>query len=359
MSVIPPHPEPFGKTPEGSVVEVFTLTNSRGVRLRALTYGGVVLSLEVPDRQGAPGDIALGFGSLEEYVNDSSYMGAIVGRFGNRIADGKFTLAGQDYALATNNAPGGIKCALHGGWKGFHKVLWQGQGVARDGAQGVRLSYLSKDGEEGYPGNLQVSVTYWITEEDEWIIEYEATTDKATPVNVTQHCYFNLLGEGGGDILAHRLMLAATSFTPVNSGLIPTGDLRPVAGSAFDFTRPTAIGARVESEDAQLKFGGGYDHNWVLDKEAGSLSLAASIYDAVTGRLMEVLTTEPGIQFYSGNFLDGRQVGKSGRSYEFRSGVCLETQHYPDSPNQGQFPCTILHPGETLRSTTVYRFRCK
>ena len=351
-----PKGEPFGKTTEGTPVEVFTLTNAKGIKLRAMTYGAIVLSLETHDRTGKSADIVLGYRTLAEYIKSTPYFGAIVGRYGNRIAQGKFTVEGRQYSLATNNTPGGMPCSLHGGVKGFDKVVWQGEGVTQEGAQGVRFRYTSKDGEEGYPGTLTLTVTYWLADNNEWRVDYVATTDKATPINVTQHSYFNLKGEGSGDILGHELTFKASKFTPVNAGLIPTGELRPVKGTPFDFYTAHAIGERVNSVDEQMKFGGGYDHNWVLDNQTGSLALAATVHEPTTGRTMEVLTTEPGLQFYCGNFLDGKLTGKSGRRYEFRNGFCLETQHYPDSPNQPSFPTTILRPGQTLKSTTVFRF---
>lgn len=351
-----PKAEPFGKMPDGTPVEVFTLTNRQGVKLRAMTYGAIVLSLETPDREGKAADIVLGYNTLEDYIKDTPYFGAVVGRYGNRIAGGKFLLDGKEYTLATNDDPGGIKCALHGGLKGFDKVVWRGQGVVEDGVPGVRFSYTSKDGEEGYPGTLDISVTYLLTEANEWRIHYTATTDKATPVNVTQHSYFNLKGEGNGDILGHELSIKGSKFTPVDRGLIPTGEVRPVKGTPFDFTTSRGIGERVQAKDEQLGFGGGYDHNWVLDNQDGSLALAATVHEPTTGRWLEVLTTEPGLQFYCGNFLDGKLTGKSGKAYQFRHGFCLETQHYPDSPNQPTFPDTILRPGETWKSTTVYKF---
>lgn len=359
MSAEPPKAEVFGKTPDGASVEVFTLTNKQGIKLRAMTYGAIVLSLETPDREGKNADIVLGYNTLAEYIKDTPYFGAIVGRYGNRIANGKFSLEGKDYTLATNNDPGGIKCSLHGGLKGFDKVVWRGEGLVKDGAQGVKFSYTSKDGEEGYPGTLNLSVTYLLTDTNEWRIDYEATTDKATPVNVTQHSYFNLKGEGNGDILGHELTFKASKFTPVTVGLIPTGELRPVKGTPFDFTSAHSIGERVKAEDEQMKFGGGYDHNWVLDNQNGKLALAASVHEPTTGRTLAVLTTEPGLQFYCGNFLDGKLTGKSGKPYNFRNGFCLETQHYPDSPNQPSFPSTILQPGKTLKSTTVFQFGAK
>jgi aldose 1-epimerase len=359
MSAEPPKAEVFGKMPDGTAVEAYTLTNQHGVKLRAMTYGAIVLSLETPDRKGKSADIVLGYNTLAEYIKDTPYFGAVVGRYGNRIANGKFSLEGKDYTLATNNDPGGLKCSLHGGLKGFDKVVWRGEGLVKDGAQGVKFSYTSKDGEEGYPGTLNLSVTYLLTDENEWRIDYEATTDKATPVNVTQHSYFNLKGEGNGDILGHELTFKASKFTPVTVGLIPTGELRPVKGTPFDFTTPHSIGERVKADDEQMKFGGGYDHNWVLDNQDGKLALAASVHEPTTGRTLAVLTTEPGLQFYCGNFLDGKLTGKSGKPYNFRNGFCLETQHYPDSPNQPSFPSTILQPGKTLKSTTVFQFGAK
>lgn len=352
----PPQPEPFGKTADGRPVEVYTLTNSRGLRLRAMTYGGIVLSLEVPDRNGVLADVVLGYDTLAAYEKDSPYFGALVGRYGNRIAGGKFSLDGKDYLLALNNAPGGIKCGLHGGLCGFDKVVWAGEGIVQGGAQGLRLRYTSKDGEEGYPGALSATVTYLLSDSNEWRISYELRADKATPVNVTQHSYFNLRGEGTGNILGHELKIVAAKYTPVDAGLIPTGELAPVAGTPFDFTTATPIGARVDDPDQQLGFGGGYDHNWVLDGPAGQLALAASVREPISGRTMDVFTTEPGIQFYCGNFLDGTLTGKRGEKYRFRDGFCLETQHFPDSPNQKTFPSTILRPGEVKESVTVFRF---
>jgi aldose 1-epimerase len=356
MSATAPTPEPFGKTAAGTPVEVYTLSNSRGVKMRVTTYGAIVLSLETPDRAGRSADIVLGYNTLAEYEKATPYFGAIVGRYGNRIANGRFTLDGKEYKLATNNTPADKPCALHGGVVGFDKVVWRAEGVAKEGAQGVRLKYTSKDGEEGYPGTLELQATYWLSEQNEWRIEYEASTDKATPINVTQHSYFNLKGEGRGDVLAHELQLAASKFTPVNAGMIPTGEILPVAGTALDFTKSTPIGARVNSKEEQMRLGGGYDHNYVLDSQTGELALAATVFEPGSGRVLEVLTTEPGIQFYGGNFLDGTLTGKSGNKYPHRSGFCLETQHYPDSPNQKNFPSTIVRPGKTYRSATVYRF---
>lgn len=351
-----PQPEPFGTTPDGSAVEVFTLTNRRGLKMRVMTYGASVLSLEVPDRHGKLADVVLGYHTLEEYLSDPSFHGAVAGRYANRIANARFSLDGVSYQLAANNEPAGIPCALHGGLKGYDKVVWSAEGLSREDAQGVRFRHLSPDGDEGYPGNLEVSITYWLTEGDEWQIEYAAVTDIATPVNLTQHAYFNLKGEGSGTILDHELTLNAARFTPVSAGLIPTGELRPVSGTPLDFTTAKEIGARIEADDEQIRFGRGYDHNFVLDHADGDLTLAARVYEPKSGRVMEVLTTEPGLQFYTGNFLTGKQLGKSGQPYRFRDGLCLETQHFPDSPNQPAFPNTILRPGETRRSTTIYRF---
>ena len=359
MASTAPAPEPFGRTADGTPVEVYTLTNNRGVRLRAMTYGAIVLSLDVPDKKGAFADITLGYKTLAEYEKATPYFGAIVGRFGNRIAGGQFNVDGNTYRLANNNTPGGKPCSLHGGNKGFDKVVWKAEGLKGDGSQGVRFRYLSKDGEEGYPGNLEVSVTYWLNEDSEWCVEYEATTDKATPVNLTQHAYFNLKGEGVGDILGHTLQLAASKFTPVNEGMIPTGEKRSVEGTALDFRKATPIGDRVNSKEEQMILGGGYDHNFVLDNQNESLALAALVFEPTSGRTMEVSTTEPGIQFYCGNFLDGTLSGKSGKKYEHRNGFCLESQHYPDSPNHPEFPSSILRPGRTLRSTTVFKFGVK
>lgn len=305
------------------------------------------------------GDVALGYDSVESYINavDKPYFGAIVGRYGNRIANGEFSLNGETYSLATNNGPN----HLHGGVIGFDKVVWDAEPTAVNGKPALKMTYLAKDGEEGYPGNLQVAVTYQWTDENKLIVRYEATTDKATPVNLTQHTYFNLAGEGNGTILDHELMLNASKFTPVDSTLIPTGELRNVEGTPFDFRKAKAIGRDVGMENEQLEFGLGYDHNFVLDSsdKEGDLTLAARVFEPTTGRTMEIHTSEPGIQFYCGNFLDGRLVGKSGKSYVHRGGFCLETQHYPDSPNQSTFPSAILKPGDKYDTTTVFHFSAK
>ena len=346
--------KPFGETSEGQQVRLYTLRNANGLIADVMTYGAIVVTLKTPDRNGKMGDIVLGYDNLQDYIRNSPYFGAIVGRYGNRIGQGKFTLDGVEYKLAVNNGEN----HLHGGIKGFDKVVWSDEPVWRADAVGVKLSYLSKDGEEGYPGNLNATVIYLLTNNNELRIEYEATTDKATPVNLTHHGYFNLTG-GQRDILDHVLALNADKFTPVDKGLIPTGELLPVAGTPMDFTRSTAIGARIGNDFEQLKFGGGYDHNWVLNKGGRSMIAAARVYEPTTGRVMEIRTTEPGIQFYSGNFLDGTITGKGGTVYKHRWGLCLETQHYPDSPNKPNFPSTILRPGQNYETTTIYRFSAK
>jgi aldose 1-epimerase len=320
-----------------------------------MSYGAIVVSLEVPDRNGKLADITLGFDTLEEYLKGHPYFGAIVGRYGNRIGKGKFTLNGIEYQLATNNGEN----HLHGGIKGFDKVVWDAEPVTQKGSAGVKLSYLSKDGEEGYPGNLHCTVTYTLTDKDELKVSYHAHTDKATPVNLTHHSYFNLASQGSRDILDHILMLNADKFTPTDKGLIPTGELRPVKGTPMDFTTPTKIGERIEQDYEPLKFGGGYDHNWVLNKADGPMTLAARVYEPSSGRVMEIFTTEPGIQFYSGNFLDGSIVGKAGKVYKHRYAFCLETQHFPDSPNKANFPSVTLRPGQTYRHETTHKFYTK
>ena len=342
---------PFGKTRDGKAVEIYTLTNAHGLEMRVITYGGIITSLKVPDRAGHLDDIVLGFDTLDGYLKDSPYFGAIVGRYGNRIAKGQFTLNGATYKLATNNGPN----HLHGGVKGFDKVMWNA--VPGDSADGVSvtLTRTSPDGEEGYPGNLQASVRYTLTDKNELAIDYRATTDKATPVNLTQHSYFNLAADSG-DILGHELTIHASRYTPVDATLIPTGELAPVQGTPFDFQKATAIGARIATDDAQLKNGGGYDHNWALDRGGSGLQPAARLVDPKSGRTLDVATTEPGLQFYSGNFLDGSITGKGGRVYKRRTGLCLETQHFPDSPNHPSFPSTILQPGQTYSSKTVFTF---
>jgi aldose 1-epimerase len=343
---------PFGRLPDGTAVEVFTLTNAHGVEVRAITHGGIILSLRVPDRNGQLDDVVLGYDSLEGYLRSSPYFGAIVGRYGNRIAKGRFVLDGVTYRLATNNGPN----HLHGGLRGFDKVVWQAEPFQSDSGVGVALSYTSPDGEEGYPGTLKARVRYLLTDQDELIVDYDATTDKATPVNLTQHSYLNLVGGGRRDILDHELWINADGYTPVDSTLIPTGAIDSVAGTPFDFRTPTPIGARIGQDYPQLRFGGGYDHNWVLRREGAGLAHAVRLTEPSTGRTVDIYTTEPGLQFYSGNFLDGTITGKGGQVYGHRFGLCLETQHYPDSPNHPQFPSTILRPGDEYRSRTVFAF---
>jgi aldose 1-epimerase len=358
--------KPFGKTPDGKPVDLFTLTNPNGMRVDITNYGGIVVRLMVPDRNGNLDDVVLGYDKLEDYIKDSPYFGAIVGRYGNRIAKGRFTLDGVEYKLAVNNGPN----HLHGGLKGFDKVVWQAEPFQKlhegahfiDDEVGVKLTCLSKDGEEGYPGNLKVTVWYALTYNGVLKIRYEAETDKPTPVNLTHHGYWNLAGAGNGDILGHRLTIRADDFIPVDAGLIPTGEVRPVKGTPMDFTADVSgpdaktIGARIDQDDEQLRYGKGYDHCWVLGCCNGGVMVAATVLEPTTGRVMEVSTTEPGIQFYSGNFLDGSNVGKGGKVYEHRYGFCLETQHFPDSPNKPQFPSTILQPGQKYQSETWYRF---
>ncbi|HVV70315.1 MAG TPA: aldose epimerase family protein [Verrucomicrobiae bacterium] len=342
--------KPFGKTKDGTDVYLFTLRNAKGAEARISNYGGIVQSLKVPDRNGKLGDVVLGYDNLADYIKETPYFGALIGRYGNRIARGKFTLDGQQYTLATNNYPN----ALHGGVKGFDKVVWQPTVLAGPEGPSLKLTYLSPDGEEGYPGNLSVTVVYTLTQDNGLKVEYTATTDKDTVVNLTQHSYFNLAGRG--DILSHVVMIPADRFTPVDDTLIPTGELRPVAGTPFDFRTPTAIGARINQDDEQLKFGKGYDHNWVINKEFGAFTLMARVTEPTTGRVLEVYSTEPGLQFYSGNFLDGTLKGKHGWVYQFRNGFCMEPQHYPDSPNKPEFPSVVLKPGQTYHNTIIYKF---
>jgi aldose 1-epimerase len=343
----------FGVAPDSTPVDVYTLVNAHGIRARILTYGGIIQVLETPDRAGKLDDVVLGFDDMQGYVKSSPYFGAIVGRYGNRIARGRFTLDGKTYTLAINNGPN----ALHGGIKGFDKVVWAAQQFKSDSGVGLVLTHTSPDGDEGYPGTLRAKVTYTLTDRDELAIDYEATTDKATPVNLTNHTYWNLAGDGKRDILGHVLTLESSAIVPVDSTLIPTGKLMPVAGTPFDFRTPTAIGARIEDPHAQLRYGKGYDHTFVLDgaRENG-LAHAAHVAEPTTGRTLDIYTTEPGVQFYSGNFLDGSAVGKHGHVYQRRYGLALETHHYPDSPNQPSFPNVILRPGQTYRTRTVYRF---
>jgi aldose 1-epimerase len=336
----------FGKTKEGMAVELYTLTNSKGMTAKIMTYGATITELIVPDRNGKPGDVILGFANLDQYLASQPYLGAIVGRVGNRIAKGRFQLSGVEYKLATNNGPN----HLHGGLKGFDKVVWKAKPVASSEGTSIEFSYLSADGEEGYPGNLSCKVVYTLTEANELKIDYTATTDRPTPINLTNHAYFNLAGPGSGDILGHELTLVAQRYTPVDDTLIPTGEIASVVGTPMDFTKPAKIGARI----AKVK--GGYDHNYVLDSGGSKSPVpAARVREAKTGRIMEVLTTQPGVQFYTGNFLDGTIIGIGG-AYKKQYGFCLETQHFPDSVNHPNFLSAVLEPGQTYRQTTIYKF---
>ncbi|TWU55065.1 aldose epimerase family protein [Rubripirellula reticaptiva] len=336
-------------------IKLYTLVNDKGMTVKITNYGAIITSMIVPDRDGKMGDVVLGYDRVEDYINavDKPYFGAVVGRYGNRIAKGQFTLDGETYKLAVNNNEN----HLHGGVIGFDKVVWDANPIDSDQFKGLELSYLAKDMEEGYPGNLQLKVTYKLDQKSNTLtVDYAATTDKATPVNVTQHSYFNLKGEGEDTILDHELMINAKKYTPVDSGLIPTGETPSVQGTPFDFSVSKPIGRDVAMKKQQLEFGLGYDHNFVLDKPYGEMGLAARVFEPTTGRVLEITTTEPGVQFYCGNFLDGRLKGKSGKSYVHRGGFCLETQHYPDSPNQPNFPSTIVTPDKAYQSTTVFAF---
>jgi aldose 1-epimerase len=342
---------PFGKTADGIPVEIYTLRNGHGMEARIMTYGGIVVSLKVPDKNGKFGDVVLGYDNLDDYVKNNPFFGALVGRYGNRIAKGKFTLGGKEYTLALNNAPNN----LHGGPIGFDKRVWKvARADVRPEGPRLELTYLSKDGDQGFPGNLKVKATYTLTDDNGLCLEYAATTDEATLCNLTQHSYFNLAGKG--DILNHLVFINADKLTPVDNTLIPTGELKPVAGTPFDFRTATAIGARINADDEQIKFGSGYDHNWVVNKPLGKLGLMARVTEPTTGRAMEVWSTEPGVQFYTGNFLDGSITGKGGWVYQKRNGFCFEPQHYPDSPNHPQFPSAELKPGQTYQNTIIYKF---
>ena len=345
----------YGKMPDGAPIDVYTLTNAKGMQASIITYGGVVASLTAPDRAGKYADVVLGSDSLDGWIKQTSYLNALIGRYGNRIGHGKFTLGGKQYALPKNNGDN----TLHGGPEGFDKRVWTAAESSSAEGPALALSYTSVDGEEGFPGTLAAKVVYTLTDKNELKIDYTATTDKETVVNLTNHCYFNLAGQGEGDILQHEVTIDADRFTPVDSGLIPTGELRPVQGTPFDFTKSTAIGARIGQDDEQLKFGQGYDHNWILNKGAGGLTKAAEVYEPGTGRVLEVWTTEPALQFYTGNSLDGTVQGKGGKTYPKRNAFCMETQHYPDSPNHPAFPSTTLEPGATYHTTTVYRFSAR
>ena len=342
----------FGKLPDGTAVDLYTLRNRAGLEARIMTYGGIVVSLKTPDRTGKLDDIVLGFDSLGGYLHDPPYFGAIIGRYENRIARGRFALDGKTYQLPINNAPN----SLHGGTRGFDKVVWSASSFDRPDGVGVILKHTSPDGDQGYPGTLDVEVTYTLNDSNALSVDYRAKTDKATPINLSQHSYFNLTGGAQRDILAHVLTLSADRYTPVDSTLIPTGELASVAGTPFDFRTPTAIGARIDANDEQLHRGHGYDHNFVLVRTDSGLTHAAHVLEPTSGRTLDVYTTQPGVQFYTGNFLDGSIHGKGGRVYAHRFGFCLETQHFPDSPNKPQFPSTILRPGEQYTSRTVFMF---
>jgi aldose 1-epimerase len=346
----------FGTTPEGKAAELYVLTNKNGMEVSITNYGGTVTSIKVPDRGGKIGDVVLGYDTLEGYVADKVYFGVIVGRYCNRIGHAEFSIDGTKYTLAKNNGDN----TLHGGIKGFNKALWEAKDVSKDGEPALELKYTSKDGEEGFPGNLTTTVMYTLTNKNELKIDYSATTDKKTVVNLTNHSYFNLAGPGSGDVLKTVLRIEADKFTPVDSGLIPTGELKSVQATPFDFRKATEIGARIDAEDEQLKLGKGYDHNFVLVKnKPNGLTLAARAEEPTTGRVLEVWTTEPGVQLYTGNFLDGSIHGKGGVAYAQRTAFCLETQHFPDSPNHPGFPTTLLSPGQRYHTTTIYKFSAK
>ena len=336
----------FGVMPTGEEVQIFTLSNDHGVAVRIINYGGIIVAVNAPDRDGKLGDVVLGHDLLEGYLNRSRYFGALVGRYANRIARGRFHLNGVEYQLASNNGPN----HLHGGQRGFDKVVWHA--TANDDA--LQLTYLSRDGEEGYPGNVNVMVNYCLTDANELRIEYFASTDQDTIINLTNHSYFNLATTG--TVLDHEVTIHADAFTPIDETLIPTGELRTVAGTPMDFNSPTTIGARIKVDDQQLRNAGGYDHNFVLHTSDEKLRTVAEVYEPETGRVLTVSTTQPGLQFYSGNFLNGSIVGKNGRAYIKHSGFCLETQHFPDSPNHPNFPSTVLRPGEQYHHVTVFKF---
>ncbi len=342
---------PFGRLPGGEAVDAFVLRGAGGAEARVIGYGGAIVSLRVPDRAGRLADVVLGYDDVQGYVDDRAYFGALIGRYGNRIRGGRFSLDGREYALPVNDGPN----HLHGGPRGFHKVLWSVEPLRTDEGSGLALAYDSPDGDQGYPGAVRARVTYLLTDRNELVVDYRAETDRPTLVNLTQHSYFNLAGDPSRSILGHRLRLEADGFTPVDDTLIPVGEIAPVAGTPFDFREPAPIGSRIAADDAQLARAGGYDHNFVL-RGGGGLRLAARVNEPGSGRVLEVHTTEPGIQFYSGNFLDGSVPGKGGVRPGYRCGFCLEPQHFPDSPNQPAFPSTVLRPGERYSSRTVYRF---
>ena len=350
---------PFGATKDGQVVSLYTLKGAGGVVMEVINLGGKVVRLHAPDRDGNLADITTGFNDVEGYEKHDASFGSLIGRYGNRIANGTFQLDGKYYRLPTNNEPGGLPCSLHGGPVGFESYVWKTEPLKEGKNVGLRMTIVSPDGDQGFPGTLRVTVTYWLTEANVWRIAYQAKTDKATPVNLTQHIYFNLKGEGEGDILDHELTLFADRMTPVNKGLIPTGVIVPVAGTPFDFRTPHRIGDRIGADDEQLRFGGGYDHNFVLNNQSGHLAKAAEVYEKTTGRHIEVWTTEPAVQFYTGNHISEQIPSKQGKSLRRHGGLALETQHTPDSPNQSIFPSTILRTGGIYKSVTEYRFGTK
>ena len=345
----------YGKTPDGISVEQYILKNKKGMKIAILTYGGIITSWTAPNKNGIYQDIVLGYNSLDEYIKSTPYFGAIIGRYGNRIANGKFTLEGIEYTLAQNDGPNN----LHGGIKGFDKVVWNAVEVISDTIIGLKLTYHSKDKEEGFPGNLETVVTYTLSEDNTLEVLYEATTDKKTIINLTQHSYFNLSGDFNKTILNHEITIDADTYIPVDEKLIPTGELAPVAGTPFDFRKPKTMALEINADNDQLKKGGGYDHCWVLNDQDEGMRLNATAYHPETGRLLEVFSNEPGIQLYSGNFLDGTLPSKNGGTYAYRSGFCFETQHYPDSPNQNNFPSVVLNPGEKYSSKTSFKFSVK
>lgn len=343
---------PFG-TADGKPVTLYTLKNAKGAEAKIMNYGGLVQSLTMPDRAGKFADIVLGYDNVEGYIKVTPYFGALIGRYGNRIGGAKFTLDGQTYTLAANNGPN----SLHGGVKGFDKVVWN---VVKATGNSLELQYLSKDGEEGFPGNLNVTAIYTLTDDNELKLTFHATTDKATVVNLTHHSYFNLAGQGNGDILGHEVYINADKTTPVDSTLITTGEFADVTGTPFDFRKPIAIGARINDPNTVLQYGPGYDHNWVINQaKPGQLGLQARVTEPTSGRVMEVWSDEPGLQFYAGNFLDGTITGKGGKVYQRRTGFCMEPQHYPDSPNKANFPSVVLRPGQTYKNTIIYKFSAK
>jgi aldose 1-epimerase len=346
----------FGRLADGREARLFTLDNGRGLVAEVTNFGGIIVRLLVPDRAGRAADVVLGVDSAGEFEAKAAGFNSVIGRYANRIAGGRFTLDGQTYQLETNSSSGGVPVHIHGGRQGFNRRLWTATTSVREGLPAVRLSLTSPDGDQGYPGKLQVEVLYSVTADGALRLDYTATTDRPTPLNLTNHAYFNLKGEGEGDILDHELTLRASRYTPVTPALIPTGELAPVAGTPFDFTRPRRIGERITADHPQMAIGRGYDHNFVLDHRGDTPGLAALVHERASGRVLEVLTTEPGVQLFTANHFAGRLVGKSGRAYPRYGGFCLETQHYPDSPNQPAFPSTILRPGQTFRSTTLFRF---